>query len=417
MKILFISDDFPPYNQGGSCISTSLNVKYLAKKERCFVLTQRFQKKSWKFEGINVYPYLHNYSPDFTSSKKMLLNQITDLFQHKNKNIVSNFVADKKIELIQIESNSLSLIRQVLNLNLPIIIDVRDTGFVCPIMFRNFPCDLYCNSCLNRYFSKKYGSNNLLFRFFLPFFVRLINFKFRLQSALLRVKISKKKSLVIIPLSKFIEKELKKKGFRSKFNVIYNISDLENLTTPKRKNKLVFAGIIETPKGIWDAIHAYEILNDKNLIFEILGNGPEYSNVKEYIKNKKLKNIRLIGKVPNKKVLNLYSESKIIIAPSIWPEPFGRFIQEGISTKTPVIATNVGGIPEGIEHRKTGILVEPNNPVQLAEAIKELLINKKLYNSISKNLEKEQKKYSPGTIIKKRLAVYKELLKNENKQK
>jgi len=58
---------------------------------------------------------------------------------------------------------------------------------------------------------------------------------------------------------------------------------------------------------------------------------------------------------------------------SILPEPFGRVIIEGMAMETPVISTKIGAPLEIIENGKTGILVEPNNPDELAEALLELL--------------------------------------------
>ena len=149
----------------------------------------------------------------------------------------------------------------------------------------------------------------------------------------------------------------------------------------------------------------------EKLIFEIIGEGSELEKIKEYIKKKNLNNIHILGKISNDKVLDLYSKSKIIIAPSIWPEPFGRFILESMATGTPLVTTNTGGTPEGIKNRETGMIVEPNHPEQISKAIKELLNNKNLYNKIVKNLRKEAKKYSSEVIGKKRIKLYGPTLK------
>lgn len=85
-----------------------------------------------------------------------------------------------------------------------------------------------------------------------------------------------------------------------------------------------------------------------------------------------------------------------------------------MTTRTPVVSTTTGGTPEGIRDQETGLLVEPNNPQQLAEAIKKLLTNKKLYEKISKNLPKEAEKYFPEVIGKQRILLYKEILKKSN---
>ena len=50
-------------------------------------------------------------------------------------------------------------------------------------------------------------------------------------------------------------------------------------------------------------------------------------------------------------------------------EGLGRSITEALCCKVPVVATAVEGVPELIQHKKTGLLVKPNDPVQLSNAI------------------------------------------------
>ena len=57
-------------------------------------------------------------------------------------------------------------------------------------------------------------------------------------------------------------------------------------------------------------------------------------------------------------------------------EGFGNFLIEAMAMTKPVVATNVGGIPEVVKHEETGILVSPRNPEALAEGIIRLLKNK-----------------------------------------
>lgn len=328
--------------------------------------------------------------------------------------VILKFLKENDIDLVQFIPSSPYFASQILAVKFnkkKIIVDVRDYTLICPISFTsNRKCDKNCNLCLY----KKVKNKPFLLRrlFFLISFLE--NFLYKINISIIKNIINKYPSAHIVSVSNFVKKKLIQSSYhKNKIEVIPNISksikiDLKNL---KRENKIIFAGRLEKSKGIWDAIKSFELINDKNLIFEILGDGSEYSNIKDYIKNKKLDNIKLIGKVSNEEVLKHYLESKIILGPSIWPEPFGRFIQEGISTRTPVIATRVGGIPEGIKDHETGLLVEPNNPKQLAKAIKELLTDKKLYDKIVKNLEKEAEKYSPEKIGKQRMKVYEELLK------
>jgi glycosyltransferase involved in cell wall biosynthesis len=82
-----------------------------------------------------------------------------------------------------------------------------------------------------------------------------------------------------------------------------------------------------------------------------------------------------------------------------------------MACKTPVIATNVGGNPEIIEHMKTGILVTSENIKEIKEAIKLLLENKDLAKKIKEeayNLILEE--YDWNKVIEKYLKLYNDIL-------
>ncbi|MCX6780788.1 MAG: glycosyltransferase [Candidatus Magasanikbacteria bacterium] len=68
-------------------------------------------------------------------------------------------------------------------------------------------------------------------------------------------------------------------------------------------------------------------------------------------------------------VAEAIAEHDVVVMPSRW-EGIGLVVMEGMAAGRCVIASNVGGIPELIDHGKTGLLVQPENPAALAEAIK-----------------------------------------------
>jgi len=87
------------------------------------------------------------------------------------------------------------------------------------------------------------------------------------------------------------------------------------------------------------------------------------------------------------------SASVMLVVPSRM-ESLPTIIKEAFYLKIPVIATNVGGIPELISHNETGVLVDPENPKQLRDAINNLIEKKDLakrltlnaYDFVTKNL-------------------------------
>jgi len=82
--------------------------------------------------------------------------------------------------------------------------------------------------------------------------------------------------------------------------------------------------------------------------------------------------------------MRILQQSKLLVVPSR-QESIPQVIKEAFFLKTPVIATNVGGIPELIEHNKSGILIPAENPEKLKITINDLLKNSKLQEILIQN--------------------------------
>ncbi len=84
-------------------------------------------------------------------------------------------------------------------------------------------------------------------------------------------------------------------------------------------------------------------------------------------------------------VSNFMSACDVIVVPSILPDPFPNTVLEGMSCSRAVVAFNVGGIPEAIENRVSGILVPEKTASALASALEELTENVSLRHEIGLN--------------------------------
>ncbi len=88
----------------------------------------------------------------------------------------------------------------------------------------------------------------------------------------------------------------------------------------------------------------------------------------------------------------IYSQTKILLAPSIWPEPFGRVCVEAMVNSIPCIVSNRGGLPEVIGD--AGITI--SNIFNIKSWIKAINIlneNTQLYQAFSKKSEQRAKKF------------------------
>jgi len=87
--------------------------------------------------------------------------------------------------------------------------------------------------------------------------------------------------------------------------------------------------------------------------FAVAGDGPNRPVVEAAAR--RLANLRYLGLIPNGELPDYYRASDVVLVPSQYPEGFGRVICEALACGTPVIASDVGGIPDAMDD-SVGIL-------------------------------------------------------------
>lgn len=140
----------------------------------------------------------------------------------------------------------------------------------------------------------------------------------------------------------------------------------------------------------------------------MVGTGPQLVgliNLAKELGLKSQKDIFFVGEVPSYDIPKYMTCADVLVVPSVF-EGFGRVIIEGMACGTPIVATKVGGIPEIITHNKTGLLVPPKNPKELAHAILRILCDRTLARRLSMNAFEEVKnKYSLDIISVKFIQI------------
>jgi len=110
--------------------------------------------------------------------------------------------------------------------------------------------------------------------------------------------------------------------------------------------------------------------------------------------------------------MRIIKSSCIVVVPSRM-ESLPTTIKEAFYLNVPVIGTNVGGIPELIKNNETGILVPPENPSKLAQAVNELLSNKEKSEKLAANGNTFVKNNMTwNVILPKYIKFYEDLLEN-----
>jgi glycosyltransferase involved in cell wall biosynthesis len=129
--------------------------------------------------------------------------------------------------------------------------------------------------------------------------------------------------------------------------------------------------------------------------------------------------INFTGFIPDHELIALTMSADVLVMSSIYEplmssiyEPFGIVALEGMAAGVPVVASQVGGLAEIIEHDKTGILVHPRNPDSISWGINNVLSNQDHARWLAENAkEKIQKTYSWEAIAKKTVKLYKEVVR------
>lgn len=85
-----------------------------------------------------------------------------------------------------------------------------------------------------------------------------------------------------------------------------------------------------------------------------------------------LPNCRVTGRVSLNEIKRFYKESSVFCLPTNI-EPFGIVFLEAMAHKLPIVATNIGAIPDFVHDGRSGYLVDPNNPAQLAASLIKML--------------------------------------------
>jgi glycosyltransferase involved in cell wall biosynthesis len=222
-----------------------------------------------------------------------------------------------------------------------------------------------------------------------------------------------------ICLTSTMKKEIVSLGIREeKVRILPNGVDT-NLFCPlgeKNENLILFVGRLCPEKGINTLIRALTYLENPTQLV-IIGppdwNKKHFHNILDLIKkeNERGKHkVVYLGAKKREEILEWYQKASLLVLPS-QKEGFPVVIIEALACETPVVATNVGGIPEILANTECGVLVPPNSPAKLAEAIQFLMENKDIRIKFGRQGRMLVRKcFSMDTMIARLCGIYKETL-------
>ena len=222
-----------------------------------------------------------------------------------------------------------------------------------------------------------------------PFYFNSHQIYFRRRETL------KREASLFITVSNFLRSKLLDQGFPpDKIKVHYIGVDTDTIRPDpsiSRGPTILFVGRLVEKKGCEYLIQAMNIIQENFTDAELViaGDGPLRSSL-ERLASQEVKRYRFLGWQTPKQVQVWMNKAKVLCGPSITSrsgdtEGFGLVFAEAQAMGLPVVAFNSGGIPEAIDHERTGFLLPEGDSEGIAAGIIRLLENKPLWKEFSQN--------------------------------
>ncbi|MGC9004161.1 MAG: glycosyltransferase [bacterium] len=232
----------------------------------------------------------------------------------------------------------------------------------------------------------------------------------------IKAKFAFERADIVCPVSDSLRRSIERLGIKANFRVVPNVVDTSlfypaGFNSPKkqRKNLLVVA-LLTHQKGISYLLEALAILkgNRSDFRLDIVGDGPLRGEYEEMVRRYALSEfVQFHGLKPKREVAEFMRRSDLFILPSLY-ENLPCVLIEAMASGLPIVATNVGGIPE-IVSEEVGILVPPKDPQKLAEAISYALDHLERFSQ-DKISKKAREKYSYEAVGEVFSNLYREVI-------
>jgi glycosyltransferase involved in cell wall biosynthesis len=143
----------------------------------------------------------------------------------------------------------------------------------------------------------------------------------------------------------------------------------------------VFVGRLTHQKALPVLLEAIGAVEGARL--ELVGDGPDRSGLEAAVAARGLDDrVRFVGALPRDEVLGYLAGARAAVLSSAW-ENLPHAAVEALAVGTPVVSTAVGGVPEVVRDGENGLLVPPNDPVALADALREILHDEALRSRLA----------------------------------
>ena len=182
----------------------------------------------------------------------------------------------------------------------------------------------------------------------------------------------------------------------------------------RRTRNILFVGRLEAVKGVDVLLRATALARERiqELSVTIAGDGEDRSRLERMSSDLGLDGtVKFCGWLTPKEVAVCYAEAEIVAIPSIWPETLASVSVEALAAGRPVVASNVGGIPEVVVDGVTGRLVRRRDARLFAEALIDILTSIETAEQMSLSARLSVVKFDIETFSDRIESIYQTLVR------
>ncbi|BCS80361.1 glycosyltransferase family 4 protein [Anaerocellum diazotrophicum] len=326
------------------------------------------EKRLLRENGIEVYEYtFHNSDISLFQLPFLVKNMI---FNRKTYKDVKRIVRENKIDVVHCHNIfpyiSPSVYVAAKESGAKVIQTLHNYRFICPnSTFYDYKKNKICTKCLDKGIINAITSD-CTYDWMRNVVLALVNTIYKRKNIFDHVD----KFIALTNFSKniFVKFGIPAEKIAVKPNFIFE-EDIKPVY--EKEDYIIFVGRLSYEKGIMTLLQAMKELNDEVKLL-IVGDGPLRDEVIKFIQKNNLKNTKYLGPQKREKVLELIGKAKFLVFPSLWFEGFPMVLLEAFSVGTPVLASNLGGIPEIVEEGVNGRLFDPCEKNNIAYIIDKL---------------------------------------------
>lgn len=336
------------------------------------------------------------YFNEVKKTPKSIMQMVTrSVYSIEVKKAIQKEIREVKPDLVYIihfvNKLSPSVIAGAKQLGIPVVLRLSDYFLLCP-RFDFIYQKRVCEDCLSKGY-KTCIKRGCVQGSKAASLIRVFSMKFHKF-----IKIYNKVDAFITP-SEFLKKKLVENGFQErKINCIPTFTASKSeVGEPKIGTYGLYFGRVTEEKGVDTVVRAYEKMPERQL--KIMGDDSteEGTRLKEYVKKKGITNVEFLGFKSGVELEEIIKGARFTLIPSIWYDNLPNTALESFQYSKPVIASNIGSLPELVIDGENGYLFTPGDADDLAEKIRMLDDDERVKVMGARSRSRLEDRFAPKT--------------------